>query len=563
MTAMEDLDDETVRLPRVGDTHTLTAVTETLRAPGPAAAGGKRARKAGGHRKTEPQPQVLPEPPSDAETRLYAGRGRRMLTRVSAASFTVLLLSQVRFVLTEPWLLALTPFFAFTVVYYAISLWVNAGTKRFDFDVHDRLTAEWRPAEYPSLDVFLPICREALDVLHNTWTGVFELMEAYEGLCTVYVLDDGADPAAQEMAGNFGFQYLVRPETGPNARGWFKKAGNLRWGFAHSQGEYIAVFDADFNPRADLPAHLLPYLEADPKLGIIQSPQFFRVHAGQSRVERGAGAVQELFYRMVQVSRQQRNGAICVGSCAIYRRAALAPRGGATLIGHSEDVHTGFDLRRDGWDIRYVPVPLTAGLCPDNSDNFLIQQYRWCMGSMDLLRHPRFWQFKMPMRTRACYLSGFCYYLHTAIFTIITPLIPLTLLLALPGHVRAINYIFIAPSLIYNYVVFPAWHRCRYGIDAYLAKFLYGWAHLFALWDLARRRPMGWKPTGVKVTGRRNQRMWAAIWIWSGGTCAAWIGTAAWRTDTEGPRFLPILGLGLFTGWITALALRSRTKEAS
>jgi cellulose synthase (UDP-forming) len=103
-----------------------------------------------------------------------------------------------------------------------------------------------------------------------------------------------------------------------------------------------------------------------------------------------------------------------------------------------------------------------------------------------------------------------------------------------------------------------AGHRCRYGIDAFLAKFLYGWAHLFAIWDLLRRRPMGWKPTGVKVAGRRNQRMWAAIWIWSGGTSAAWIGTAVWRTITGGPRFLPLLGLGLLAGWITTLALRSR-----
>jgi len=337
-----------------------------------------------------PAPPRLPQPPTDAETMLYAGRNRQILMRVSLASFLVLTISQVRFVITDKPLLILAPFFLFTVLYYLISLWVNMATKDFDMAAHTRLLQEWRPSTYPSVDIFLPIGREGLDVLNNTWTGVYALMLRYPGLCSVYVLDDGADPEAERLASDYGFNYLTRPVEGDNPRGWFKKAGNLRHGFSHSSGDFIVVLDADFTPRADLPEQLLPYMTADPKLGIVQSPQFFRVHRGQTTMERGAGAVQELFYRFVQVSRDQRGGAICVGSCAIYRREALKKNGGATLIGHSEDVHTGFDLRRQGWDLRYVPVPLAAGVCPDTPDSFFVQQYRWCMGSMDLLRHPRF-----------------------------------------------------------------------------------------------------------------------------------------------------------------------------
>ena len=46
---------------------------------------------------------------------------------------------------------------------------------------------------YPSLDVFLPVCGEPLPVLHNTWVHVFELVRAYPGTSTAYVLDDGTD----------------------------------------------------------------------------------------------------------------------------------------------------------------------------------------------------------------------------------------------------------------------------------------------------------------------------------------------------------------------------------
>jgi cellulose synthase (UDP-forming) len=231
-----------------------------------------------------PLPPRLPHPPTDAETKLYDGRNRQLLMRVSMASFLVLTISQFRFVITEKPLLALAPFFLFTVLYYLISLWVNIGTKDFDMAAHDRLVAEWRPVDHPSLDVFLPICREDVEVLVNTWTGVSALMREYPGLCNVYVLDDGAEADKEALAADFGFNYLTRPLDGDNPRGWFKKAGNLRYGFSNSRGEFILVLDADFTPRADLPQQLIPYMAADPKLGIVQSPQFFRTHRGQTRM---------------------------------------------------------------------------------------------------------------------------------------------------------------------------------------------------------------------------------------------------------------------------------------
>ena len=87
-----------------------------------------------------------------------------------------------------------------------------------------------------------------------------------------------------------------------------------------------------------------------------------------------------MFYRSIQVSRDRLGASICVGSCAVYRRAALATEGGTTLIAYAEDVHTGLDVRRNGWNLVYVPIALTTGMCPDNVDTFVRQQYRWCTG---------------------------------------------------------------------------------------------------------------------------------------------------------------------------------------
>ncbi len=496
----------------------------------------------------------LPNPPSDEEKARYSDRNLALISRTSLASFGALLISQSRFVFLNPvftWIFL--PFVLFTIAYYVISLCVNAGTREFDLDRHRALVDGWRPARYPSLDIFLPICGEPAAVLVNTWTYVAQLVAAYPGEAMAYVLDDGPDESVRQLARSFGFTWARRPN-----RGWMKKAGNLRHAFAHTAGEFILILDADFAPRADLPGELLPYFEVDDSLGIVQSPQYFRTTARMSWTERGAGAVQELFYRMVQVSRDRHDGAICVGSCAMYRREALAANGGSTLIGHSEDVHTGFDLRRAGWGLRYIPIPLATGLCPSDPDSFLTQQYRWCAGSMALAGSRRFWALKMAWRSRFCYLSGYCYYIHTALFTFAAPAIPLVMLTLLPDRVRLINYLFILPSFIYTLVVFPAWHRCHFGPEAFMAKLLYGWAHVMALWDICRRRQLGWQSTGGSSRKAGTRRIWVGLAIWNGGTSLAWVGLACWRLATYGPDFVPLLVVGLFTSAITAMALGAR-----
>jgi cellulose synthase (UDP-forming) len=482
-----------------------------------------------------------------------------VLTCCSLVSFSCLALSQFRLAQSTPWLWVYLPFLLFTILYYLVSLSVNAFSRSFDLRAHRQLRLSWRPAVYPTVDVFLPVCNEPLEVLHNTWRHVVRMARYYPGVVTPYVLDDADSPEVAAMADDFGFAYGSRPN-----RGWFKKAGNLQFGFHRSSGEYILILDADFAARPDLLNELLPYLDTDRKIGIVQSPQYFRLLDQQNWIERGAGAVQELFYRSVQVSRQRRNGAICVGTCAVYRRAALSQNGGPTLIEHSEDVHTGFDLRRLGWDLRYVPVALAAGLCPDTVNTFQTQQYRWCSGSMSLLSSRKFWKTKLKLRTRMCYLSGFFYYIHTALFTFAGPLIPIMLLLAMPETLRLENMRLIIPSLIYVALIFPMWHRCPYRLEAWAARMMYSWAHTFAIWDSLRRRQMAWRPTGSSAAKYSDtaRRFWIGITVWGGSTALAWVGAAFWRMVTMyPPDYVLVLSSGLFYSVIVGRILVQPRKE--
>jgi cellulose synthase (UDP-forming) len=503
------------------------------------------------------------------------------------------MISQSKFLLLNPTLVMVySLFLAFTVAYYLIALVVNVGARSFDLAAHKKKVAAWRARKareggpYPTVDFMLPIAGESIEMLRNTWAGVCQVMEEYPGRVAAFVLDDGGSEEAAALTheleeAGYAFGYYPRPKVkiGDNTRGWMKKAGNLRWGFIVSDayhngqpGEHSVVLDADFRPRPDYLWETVPYMDEDPRLGILQTPQYFHVLKGMMNwLERGAGAVQELFYRSIQQARDQLDGAICVGTNAIYRRAALVENGGGpTLIGHSEDVHTGYDMRykcATKWGLKYIPICLATGVCPNDLASFIKQQYRWCMGSMSLLGDSKFRRRseqmklrneKMKLRTRFCYLSGFCYYIHTAIFTFVGPTIPIVLLVVFPEEVLLRNYSWIVPSLLYNMVVFPLWHNCKYGLDAFAVKLVYGWAHAFAIVDILRARRMGWSATGSKAKSE-DFRVRNARWLmggWGFITGAPWIGGSVYYMLTwdNWLDFLP----NLFTGLVyIAVILRA------
>ncbi|WP_181799270.1 glycosyltransferase family 2 protein [Kitasatospora acidiphila] len=487
---------------------------------------------------------LLPTPPDDREKQSYVKRYSWILTTSSFIGFVCVLISQLDTARHSAWIWVFAPILLLSVVGFGISMRLELFAPSFDIKAHRRLVREWQPARYPSVDVFLPICGEPIEVLHNTWMYVRQLTETYPGDVQVLVLDDGDSAEARAMAADFGFRHLVRPN-----RGWFKKAGNLRYGFENSGGDAILILDADFAPRADLLHELLPYLDADPRTAIVQSPQYFRVLDQQNWVERGGGAVQELFYRSVQVSRQRSDGSICVGSCAVYRRAALDEIGGTSLIEHSEDMHTGFDLRARGWDLRYVPLALSTGICPDTIGAYYNQQYRWCMASMSMLGSLNdFWRVRMRFASRLCYISGFVYYIETALLTFTAPLIALTLLIHYPYQLQATNMWMVAPSFLYLTVIYPLWHRNPYRLEAWATRVMYGWAHVFAIWDVVRRRPMGWQPTGSSGAKKnKTQRFWGGMWFWSAPTAVLWPALALWRmTGSDPANYALMLGSGLF-----------------
>jgi cellulose synthase (UDP-forming) len=502
---------------------------------------------------------VLPVPPSDKEKYSYVRRHTWVLTVCSGITIPPLVYSQIRLFEHSPWFLLYAPFLVLATLFFLLPLIADGLSKGFDLAMHRRLVAQWQPRAYPTVDVWLPTAGEPMEVLRNTWKYVSALRTAYQGKLTPYVLDDGARPEVKRLAKEFGFAYATRPN-----RGWYKKSGNLKYAYEISDGDFILLLDADFCPRADLLDETLPYFDAFPDVGIVQTPQYFHVEDSQTWVERGAGAVQELFYRSVQTARDSSGSAICVGSCAVYRRAALDQNDGMSLAEHSEDVHTGFDLYRLGWRLRYLPVAVSTGNCPENIPAFVNQQYRWCSGTVSVVYSEKFWETRLPLRARLGYLAGLTYYAYTAIFTFVGPALGIGLLAFAPGILAWRNMIYVVPGLFYAGVIYPMWHRSPYRLEAWSVRVLSSWAHVFALTDMMRGRLKGWQASGSgakKQDGRR--RLWAGILGWSLASASVWVGVGLWRMMTMDPFniFLTFV-LGVFQLVVVARILLQPGKVA-
>ena len=445
---------------------------------------------------------ILPCAPTDQEKTMYYSTGRLMLIIFGVLSTCSLSAGMILFAISAKyfyWFVAVTAFFVIYLglSYFGVSIW----GKDFVLEEHQKKIEEAKENNYfPSVDIFLPVCGEPLTMLDNTWKYVSAM--DYPNF-SVHVLDDGKKDEVKYLAEMYGFNYIRR---GVNT---LKKAGNLRHAFTMTSGEIISIFDADFCPRPEFLTETTTYFQ-DENLAICQTPQFFRWRKNQTWVEQGAGVTQELFYRMVQVNRNRFGGSICVGTCGVYRRSSLQPFGGTAAIGFSEDVHTGFNCVNNGQDLKYIPVVLSMGACPDEPRAFFMQQYRWCMGSTTLLSNPEFWKSNLTKIQKLCFLGGMMYYSATALAIFTGPLPGLLLIWIRPSAVFWYNVAFAVPSLIFSFFIMKIWAKQPYGFSCQRVRIIQSYSHLFAIKDKIMGSVISWVPTGGGASSKSSSQAYDA-----------------------------------------------------
>lgn len=494
---------------------------------------------------------LLPDPPGAEEQFENFRRTRRRW--LSVVTFTVSLgsLYGIWAVFSKSWdwigfqlsLAVLVPWSLYTV-YLLIQKPVVTQ------EMHFRAVAD-RALDRASVDVLVPTCGEELNVLENTFLHISQM--SWDGPVRVYVLDDGARPQVRALAAAYRFTYLSRPD-----RGYMKKAGNLNYGLAHSAGEYLVVFDADFAPSRDFLAHMIPYF-ADPGVGIIQTAQYFDADRPRTRnwMQRHAATVQDMFFSWIEPARETLGCSFCVGTNVGYRRAALAEAGGFPEVPGGEDIVTSWELMSAGYRTMYLPLNLAKGLCPDSFDATVSQQYRWASSSMMIIAAPwsnrtrrAFYDCRMSIGQRISFFAGVFYYLQSmlALMLAVTP--SLVMLWRYPYQVGPGNYLPILPSMT-GMVFLPLIQR-RWRPSLLRLVMIYSAAHTLALWDTLTGSQKEWIPTNAAKRTRKGRTVQQAGWL-----IRAWVlltqALAWWALARD----IPVYGLPAYWPALALTAFQS------
>ena len=437
----------------------------------------------------------LPEPPDRREKYSYFGRPRRwafawLLIASAGVLYGYVHVAQRAWLVTPlMWLLLMV-----MVPPVAVNFWLRVGRPRLTLAEHQAKVAAYTE-QGETVDVFLPSCGEPLAVLKNTFSYVSQLR--WRGLKTVYVLDDSARESVRDLAGRYGFRYVVRPN-----RGELKKAGNLLHALDISDGDFIVVIDADFAVRPEFLYETMPYF-SEAKVGIVQTAQYFDVaNPSLSYIQRYAGTLQEIFFRFIQPARDRYKAAICAGTNLVYRRASVIAAGGFARVPIGEDVHSGMKLWWAGYETRYLPLCLAKGIAPTDFASLANQQARWCRSSLLLMVDKHFQEAPFSWKQRAAFWAAFLYYMSSAALLLTGPFPALTMIWFYPERIYPHNYLPLLPAMAATLFVFPllshGWRPTIFRVCV-----INSCCHVYAVWYAIRGRVAEWVPTGASPDGGR------------------------------------------------------------
>jgi cellulose synthase (UDP-forming) len=384
--------------------------------------------------------------------------------------------------------------------------------------------------------VLVAAFNESEDVLEDTFASI----RAMDYPVNVYLLDDSTQPdcliGAQRVADKYGAQLVHRT----NRAGY--KAGAINDILPRLTEPYIALLDADQKPRESWLKEIVPYMEEQPTLGLVQSPQHYINDAGLP-VCTAAKYQQAVFFEYICEGKSYSNAMFCCGSNCVIRRDALLSI--ATEVNGrthyfdetsvTEDFATTFRLHLKGWRTDYVNEKYAVGMGPETLTAYFTQQMRWAMGTQGqcrpllkkFLRNPR---ALTPAQWWEYWMVGTYFFVGIPNFIFMLAPIAFMLLDIRPVRSNATMYlVFFVPYVIFSMNLFFLGMKLRrYDVKGvWLASalsfstfWIYMKAAMVAVLGLKRAFAVTPKSVGGAIPLRR---LWMELLMFT-GNCA----TSAW-----------------------------------
>ena len=295
------------------------------------------------------------------------------------------------------------------VPYFAILLTLSFyGLHRYKMIYLYKRHARRRPpeppavSEWPTVTIQLPLYNEKY-VVERLVDAVASIDYPREKL-EIQVLDDSTDDTVEiaracverHAATGLNIRYLHRTHrTG-------YKAGALEEGLRVAQGEYIAIFDADFLPPADFLKRTVPYFGGDPKLAMVQT-RWSYVNRHYSLLTEVQAILLDAHF-ILEHGARWRSGLFFNfnGTAGVWRRAAIEDAGGWEHDTLTEDTDLSYRAQLRGWRFLYLPEVECPSELPVDMNAFKAQQARWAKGLMQTAKKllPRILRARVPLRVK-------------------------------------------------------------------------------------------------------------------------------------------------------------------
>lgn len=244
--------------------------------------------------------------------------------------------------------------------------------------------------EYPKVLVQIPMCNER-EVYEQSISAVCQIDWPRDHLL-IQVLDDSNDES---------IQWLIKAEVSKWSQRGVNivyrhrlirtgyKAGNLKSAMNcdYVKGyEFVAIFDADFQPNPDYLKQTVPHFKDNPELGLVQARWCF-VNKDENLLTRLQN-INLCFHFEVE---QQVNGVFLNffgfnGTAGVWRIKALEESGGWLERTTVEDMDIAVRAHLNGWKFIYLNDVKVLCEVPESYEAYKKQQHRWHSGPMQLFR---------------------------------------------------------------------------------------------------------------------------------------------------------------------------------
>lgn len=386
--------------------------------------------------------------------------------------------------------------------------------------------------------VLVAAFNESEDVLDQTLAAIRAM--DYPNI-NLYLLDDSTREECRAAAHRLAARYHANLRLRINRAGY--KAGAINDVLPELTEKYVAILDADQRPIQAWLKDVLPRMEQNDKLAMVQAPQVY-VNTEGLPVAQASRFQQAIFFEYICEGKAYSNAIYCCGSNVVLRRDALMSvevmvdgrRNFFDETSVTEDFATSVRLHAKGWETDYVNQPYVLGMGPETLAAYFTQHMRWSMGSLGvglrvlrmLFKNPR---MLTPQQWWEYLLSGTYYFVGFANLIFIVAPVAFILGGMRPLHTNSDLYLlFFIPYILFTMNLFFFGMKLRkYPIlGIWLASALsfsttwtYAKAGIVALFGLKRAFAVTPKGVGGAIPLRR---MPAELALFSLNACASLVG---------------------------------------